>query len=39
MLGFEDGWIALAWWLSLISAIGGVIYGVFKWNGSMEESE
>jgi hypothetical protein len=32
MLGMEDGWIALVWWLCLLSTIGGVVYGAVNWN-------
>jgi hypothetical protein len=39
MLGFEDFWIALAWWLTLLSAIAGVVYGALKWNGEGGEPE
>ncbi len=39
MLGFEDVWIALAWWLTLLSAIGGTIYGALKWNDEGGDQE
>ncbi|MDO9535613.1 MAG: hypothetical protein Q7J85_09870 [Bacillota bacterium] len=32
MIGMEDPWIALVWWLCVLSAIGGAIYGVINWN-------
>ena len=38
MLGFADVWIALAWWLTLLSAIAGIIYGACKWNSEGDDS-
>ena len=32
MVGMEDGWIALVWWLSIITPLAGVIYGLLNWN-------
>lgn len=32
MLGFADFWVELAVWLSLLSALLCVVYGIMKWN-------
>ncbi|MCK8818065.1 hypothetical protein MWH28_11920 [Natroniella sulfidigena] len=32
MVGMEDGWIALAWWLSILTPIAGAVYGLLNWN-------
>ena len=37
MLGMEDGLIALAWMLSLSSAIICVVYGALNWNKGGED--
>lgn len=36
MLGIEDGWIALAFLLCLLSALLCVVYGLVNWNKGME---
>ena len=32
MLGFADFWIALAYILTILSAIGCLVYGIIYWN-------
>lgn len=32
MLGMEGIWVAVAWILNIVAAIGCVIYGVVMWN-------
>ncbi|HZH58366.1 MAG TPA: hypothetical protein VEY70_02045 [Metabacillus sp.] len=39
MLGMEDLTITLAWFGSLLSMIGCVIYGIIMWNRGDEEEE
>jgi hypothetical protein len=39
MLGFEDIWITLAYSLTVLSAIGGVIYGAITWNDKGGDEE
>lgn len=38
MLGFADGWIALAYILSICSMLLCVVYGIVNWNrGAQDE--
>ena len=37
MLGMQDATIAIAWFLSLGSAIVCVVYGAIKWNQGGDE--
>ena len=39
MLGFTDGWIALAYILCVLSTLLCVVYGIVNWNrGAKEET-
>lgn len=37
MLGIPDFWVALAYWLCILSTILCVVYGVMNWNNESEE--
>ena len=37
MMGFTDGWIALAYILCICSALLCVIYGVLNWNRGVQD--
>ncbi|GAB6177679.1 hypothetical protein JCM16814_25700 [Desulfobaculum senezii] len=39
MLGFDNGAVALAVWLTLGAAAASVIYGVVNWNRGGEDAE
>ncbi|MFW5808760.1 MAG: symporter small accessory protein [Spirochaetota bacterium] len=41
MLGLGDIWVALSFWLSIISTAVGVIYGIIYWNreGTLTDAE
>jgi hypothetical protein len=40
MLGFADGWITLAYILSICCAVLCVVYGIVNWNkGAQEEPQ
>jgi len=37
MLGFGDGWVFSAYFLSILSSLLCVIYGIIKWNSDGEK--
>lgn len=37
MLGMQDLWVSAAWVLSIVSALGCVLYGAINWNYKEEE--
>ena len=37
MLGFEDKWVALVYWLCIGSALLCLVYGLINWNRGEQE--
>lgn len=39
MLGFGDGWVAAAYFFSILSAVLCIIYGIIYWNKEADDTD
>ncbi len=39
MIGFEDGWVAAAFWGNLLVVAVCIVYGLWNWNKTDEKQE
>ncbi len=39
MLGFADPWAAAGYWLTILSALACLVYGILNWNRGLEQED